>query len=194
MGETDLGRVLKGNGYTLFRPEDHPLTHQLRTLWQAEKIVISEGSSCHLFDLLPAIEGQLAYLQRREKTDLFDANISPKCRSALCYDKVKALINLLGPDIPLKRDKAPAFADMHDVHRHLRAQGLLDPDAPVMPTPNYLADLKRFAHMLGAKQGVKHPPDDWLKQILAQAQNPPKGLKWFESWATHKIGKKMIRS
>ncbi len=78
--EQQLEEVLVERGYTAIRPEKLPLAKQLELLFNAQKIVFSEGSALHLFDLLPKCSTEVAVINRRPNTILANTTLSGKVK------------------------------------------------------------------------------------------------------------------
>ena len=47
LGERYVEQALAACGYTIYRPENHSLIHQLQTYRHAEVVIFGEGSACH---------------------------------------------------------------------------------------------------------------------------------------------------
>lgn len=63
--EEHLERLLMDEGYEIYAPEQHNLTHQIETYLSADKIIFSEGSALHLFSLIRQPHQVSAVIQRR---------------------------------------------------------------------------------------------------------------------------------
>ncbi|MFN3722546.1 MAG: glycosyltransferase 61 family protein [Paracoccaceae bacterium] len=50
--EDHLEALLRAEGYVIYRPEAHSLTHQVQTFQAAGKLIFAEGSALHLFALI----------------------------------------------------------------------------------------------------------------------------------------------
>jgi len=88
LGEPLLEAHLRTEGYRLFKPEQHSLKAQLKTLYNAEKIIIADGSAAHLFDLLPPIAAQVFFYGpaiRRTLGALDQTTVAPKATSCVHY-------------------------------------------------------------------------------------------------------------
>lgn len=85
--ESAIEKHLEEQGYTLFRPEDYSLQQQLQTLLNAEKIIISEGSALHLFDLLPKLKAEVAVINRRPNNILALSTLKEKVEKLAIFDQ-----------------------------------------------------------------------------------------------------------
>ena len=65
IGETALEDHLAGEGYTIYHPEKHDLTHQVKTYKAAKQIIAAEGSSLHLLAMVARSDQQVAIVVRR---------------------------------------------------------------------------------------------------------------------------------
>jgi capsular polysaccharide biosynthesis protein len=64
-GEREFEQFLAQNGWTVFYPEDHSFSAQLKRYCSARRIIFSEGSAYHSLILLPKIAANIAILFRR---------------------------------------------------------------------------------------------------------------------------------
>ncbi|MFC4349877.1 glycosyltransferase 61 family protein [Kordiimonas lipolytica] len=150
LGEADFERFLEGEGYVPFRPEKHDLRSQLATFLQAEEIVMSDGSACHLFDLLPRTDARVALISRARRTDwkARDAkavvnSIEAKCRELEVFDDTSHVASPTrdGRQRPLGLRYVPLdrLIDFLKHHRFLRE------DARMTEQPDMIADLQSYA-------------------------------------------------
>lgn len=65
IGETALEQHLEREGYTIYHPQKHDLTHQIATYKAAKQIIAAEGSSLHLLAMVAKPEQKVAIVVRR---------------------------------------------------------------------------------------------------------------------------------
>ena len=65
LGEQSLERLLEGQGYSIFYPEEHPIDVQIARYMAAEKIIVADGSAAHLLAMVSPATQKVAYLNRR---------------------------------------------------------------------------------------------------------------------------------
>jgi hypothetical protein len=82
LGESLLDAALAEAGFTIFRPEAHPVWVQLAVYRQARLVVFAEGSACHGTELLgTAMMRTCLLLSRREShLDIFRGILAPRAR------------------------------------------------------------------------------------------------------------------
>ena len=80
-----------GNGYAVFRPEEHPIRDQMIHYLNASEIVFSEGSAIHLIDIMPRLKARVAVVARRERTLLPRTSLIRKCVELQIYTDCIAL-------------------------------------------------------------------------------------------------------
>ena len=136
-------------GYKEIRPERLPVTEQLRTLATAEKIIISDGSTCHLFDLLPAVPAHIAFLGRQPLARLGDECIAPKVRSVVSFNQVVELIVPVGDNGKPQKSRALLFAPFNRIVDFLTKHNFIDASATVTKDMPYLSDLQSYLHRRG---------------------------------------------
>jgi len=84
-GEAWLEAALAERGYRAFRPERHSIAEQIAALAGAERIVASEGSALHLFDLLPPVRARIAVLARGPSSRLAETCLAEKAPGYLTF-------------------------------------------------------------------------------------------------------------
>jgi capsular polysaccharide biosynthesis protein len=65
IGERALEAHLAAEGYTIYHPQKHDLTHQIATYKAAKQIIAAEGSSLHLLAMVAKPNQQVAIVVRR---------------------------------------------------------------------------------------------------------------------------------
>jgi hypothetical protein len=103
-GEPYLEQTMAAAGARILRPEQVPLTDQLRAYRDSARIVFAEGSALHGLQLLGRTPAEVSVLERRPGTRLAAANLEPRLRS-LAYEDVGAslvhgLLPTGRPDLP----------------------------------------------------------------------------------------------
>lgn len=75
LGERYLDRILAAQGFTIFRPEQHPIACQIATYRAARMVVFGEGSAVHALELLGrhALRNVFLYNRRALLTDQMQA-------------------------------------------------------------------------------------------------------------------------
>ncbi len=95
LGEAGFERFLERSGYIIYRPEDHDIADQLQTIANAEKLVVTEGSACHLFDVLPALNCEVAFIARRPNPQIDKFSVEPKVKKIYRFGKAMMLMEPL---------------------------------------------------------------------------------------------------
>lgn len=65
LGETELEAHLSAEGYTIYHPEKHDVSHQIATYKAARQIMAAEGSALHLLAMVARSDAQVAMIVRR---------------------------------------------------------------------------------------------------------------------------------
>lgn len=65
IGEAELEAHLSDQGYTIYHPEKHDLTHQIATYKAARQIIAAEGSALHLVAMVGRHDQKVAIIVRR---------------------------------------------------------------------------------------------------------------------------------
>ncbi len=167
VAEHHLEAYLAEQGYHIFRPEEHSLSVQLQTILHADKIIIADGSSCHLFDLLPSVKAKTAFLARRRKSKMGKTSLAPKARHTVTYKNVQNLIvpfNKIGKP---QDTRALLFAPLEDVVLFLKKEGFIEKNAPSISTPPYKEDtLTYLSHWHSRLKGQNFSENDIEKMLL----------------------------
>jgi hypothetical protein len=138
IGEAWLEAELIRQGYVAFRPEKHPIAHQIETYRRAERIVMTEGSAIHLFDIMPPVAAQVAILNRRPGSRLAEDCLAGKCAGLVTFEKVLFLGD------PQRNQPGPpgvALVDYVPFLALLREHGFID----ALPETDFLADAEALA-------------------------------------------------
>jgi hypothetical protein len=87
LGERVLEAAMVDNGFTVFRPEQHPVARQMRAYAQADVVVFAEGSACHGVELMGRTLKAVVLLNRRggRTMDMFEAVLRPRARRYLDF-------------------------------------------------------------------------------------------------------------
>ncbi|MFC3050850.1 glycosyltransferase family 61 protein [Kordiimonas pumila] len=137
--EKELEFFLEKEGYTPFYPENHCIKEQLSTLYNAEKVIMSEGSAVHLFDILPPIKAEVAYLSRRPNQ--VHTFLEPKISKLSIFSGQLAFL----PKSPQgrNRNKALSYLCGDSVLEFLRSEAFLEKSNSKL-SKDYYNDLKDF--------------------------------------------------
>lgn len=133
IGEAWIEQHLAAEGYRIFRPEQHSLADQIAALAGAERIVASEGSALHLFDLLPPVRARIAVIGRRRGMAIPRTCLAEKAAD-LHLIRPPFIIGTLHRRNP--RANALTFIDPHEVLVALREAGFI----ATLPGPGFLDD------------------------------------------------------
>lgn len=168
--EQHLETYLANQGYLIFCPEKHSLSEQLAVISNAEKIIISDGSTCHLFDLLPSVKADVVFLARSRFSRLGKTSIKPKAKRFYSFAKATPLIVPIGSAGKKRKVKALLFAPLPEVVRFLKAKGFLPDSAPAMASPPYLLDAQRYAREWSKSLPEKYQQKKYLANLINKAK------------------------
>ena len=98
VGENELAEFLERQGYTLFRPEEHDLISQFKTLANARLIIMADGTPAHLFDLLPPTRARVFYYGRNRTFKLGVSSVGTKVADFINHLEATNLVLSLTPD------------------------------------------------------------------------------------------------
>ena len=65
IGELELEAHLEAEGYTIYHPQDHDITHQIATYKAARQVVAAEGSALHMLAMVADPKAEVAMVVRR---------------------------------------------------------------------------------------------------------------------------------
>ncbi|RMB01419.1 glycosyltransferase 61 family protein [Eilatimonas milleporae] len=174
IGEASFESYLSRQGYVNYKPENHALTDQLRTVSTARQLVISDGSACHLFDLLPKCRMKTALISRA-------AVAGPKTRDTLATRKSLAdkslslsvfteTSRIAGPDNDGRQGPtALRYVPLDCLIDFLKEHGFIPPEAPGMDTVPYFEDFRDYAARHLMHQGRSTETHDVMIELLAKA-------------------------
>lgn len=183
LGEHAFAQYLADAGYTLFYPEKHDINTQLGTLMAAKRIIISEGSSCHLFDLLPQVSAKLAYIARRQTPKLFNSSIAPKVPNAVAFMDTRFV--MVGEGSAKLRNRAVALSALdHEALRDfLIENGFLSADSGPLPTMDFGPEIKAFMAKNYRKFEGKDVSDAQLTtHLIDLIHRRNTHIRWLEGW------------
>ncbi len=63
--ERPLEQALAANGYAIFHPEAHPISHQIEVYAAAKRLIFADGSAMHLWSLVAQPDQKVAVILRR---------------------------------------------------------------------------------------------------------------------------------
>jgi hypothetical protein len=175
--EYHLAAYLETQGYHIFYSDNHPLETQLKTIMHAKDIIISDGSACHLFDMLPVTNAKICFLSRSQKTKLATHSLQPKARSVHCFTDVINVVIPLNDKGKQQKSKALLFADLDKIIAFLKQHNFLDHGAPAITAPPYIADIEDFIKnldkdfILARNIGDDHPEFETIRQAYTNTAN-----------------------
>jgi len=141
-GEASLENFLISAGYTAYRPEDHSLIDQLKTITNADRIIMSEGSALHLFDLLPKIKARVAVLNRRPSQIAAETSLTGKVEDFYQFSTA-ALAYLPEGNNGKDPNLALTYEPMDKILKFLRANGFIKAEDTAI-APLYFEDFSNF--------------------------------------------------
>jgi capsular polysaccharide biosynthesis protein len=144
LAEQHLTNYLEAQGYYIFKSDKYPIREQLATIANAKKIIISDGSACHLFDLLPTIEAKVCFLARPLKIKLSNHSLKPKVRAVYNYADTSHLLIPLNNEGKRRKTKALLYADLDKIISFMKRCGFLETGAPSIIKPDYAADIDNY--------------------------------------------------
>ena len=144
LAEKHLQNYLTQQGFTQFRPEEHPLIDQLKTIANAGKIILSDGSTGHLLDLLPEIQAEVAFLARPYKTNIPKNSVAPKVRHVSIFDDVVSLITPLNSRNTPQETRALLYAPLSRIINFLKYHNFIKKNAPDIRAPDYVTDMQHY--------------------------------------------------
>jgi hypothetical protein len=132
IGEAWLERQLAEAGYFPFHPEQYPMQIQMEHYFDAEKIILTEGSAIHVLDLMPPLHAEIAVLNRRSPR-LAESSLRTKCAALHMFDGF-----LIGHPTfsPNKRPQALSGVNMPEFLEFLKEKQFID----TIPTADFFAD------------------------------------------------------
>lgn len=82
LGEEQLESLLEAEGYEVYHPQDHSLSHQIARYKAAKKVVAADGSALHLFAMVGREDQQVAMILRRNSgaNNLLAKNVASFCK------------------------------------------------------------------------------------------------------------------
>ncbi len=180
VAEQHLQAYLAKQGYSIFRPEKHPLSKQLNFITNAEKIIISDGSACHLFDMLPPVNAEVVFLARSKFSRLGKTSIKTKAKRFFSFTKVTTLIVPLSSNGKRRKVKALLFAPLPEVVHFLKAKGFLPDSAPAMTSPPYVSDATRYVDEWSKSLPEKYQQEQYLTHLISKADHRLKKTGIFQ--------------
>ncbi|MBR0679002.1 glycosyltransferase family 61 protein [Roseomonas eburnea] len=169
VGEAWIESFLATQGYRIFRPEAHSLAEQIAALAAADRIVMSEGSAMHLFDVLPPIRAEVAVLVRRPGSGMAGHCLATKVRR-LAQFRPHFIIGTLDATHP--RANAITGVEPRDFLVHLAEEGFIEavPEERFLDEPGLLeADLAAYAAGWRSRRSPM-PPGDFVTRAAASCR------------------------
>lgn len=82
LGEEQLETLLEAEGYEIYHPQDHSLSHQIARYKAAKQVVAADGSALHLFAMVGRSDQQVAMILRRNSgaNNLLAKNVASFCK------------------------------------------------------------------------------------------------------------------
>lgn len=171
VAERHLETYLTTQGYSIFHPEKHQLHEQLAVLSNAEKIIIADGSACHLFDMLPPVKANVAFLSRSKFSRLGRTSVKPKVNKFFNFTNAAPLIIPTSKTGKKRTVKALLFAPLPELVHFLKDKGFLPKEAPAMTNPPYLIEATRYAQNWSASLPRKYQQTEYLKGLIEKAEH-----------------------
>jgi len=168
LGESALETYLIEHGYHPFRPENHSLLEQLQAITSAKKIIITDGSACHLFDVLAQCDCEIAYLYRRSNSFLEKTSIRGKVKSLASFKAVSPVMIPYRDDGTRSTSGALAYADMSEIISFLQTKGFLEPNSTPAINIDYYAEVAKFAGEQMKSNNKPENADDFLVELMCQ--------------------------
>ncbi len=169
LGEMALGQYLANQGYVVYKPEEHSLLDQLRTLGQAEKIIITDGSACHLFDLMGPVSADVAFLARRPDTWLDKYSLKNKVRNLYSYRKVSLLFAPKSADgSRVRKGWAISYVQLDHFIAFLKRHDFINGSVPAIENVNFFEDVKRYIEAQFNEQNSSRQSSDVIVELMAE--------------------------
>lgn len=170
IGEDLLEAHLQAEGYRLYRPEQHSLINQLRTLYNAEKIIFADGTACHLLDLLPKIKAEIFFYGPRRKSDLARNSLAPKTDHLTIYEAIESRPALLRLGDKTISANQYLIADLNRLSNKLQSSGFIENTLPPLEQADYQHLLLERLGSPGSDPILQAIAGSWhLKQALQQS-------------------------
>jgi len=159
--EHHLEALLASEGYEIYAPEAHPLTHQVATLQGAGKLIFAEGSALHLFALLRR-PGQISAVIHR-RTDLPEIMRQQMAdREGSPTSAINAVREHWWP--PRRGDHlGVAVLDFDLLREQLREAGLINGDGWRVPTADEEAQSLAAGLLDGERLMTFEERGEWLR-------------------------------
>jgi hypothetical protein len=168
LGEAWLGRYLEGQGYTPVRPEELSFPDQLKTIYNAERIIVSDGSACHLFDSLPPVQASVAFLARRPNAQLDKNSLRGKVRALASFRDVSVLVVPQTEEGPAPRNSGLSYVPLEGLVRFLKDHDFVPAEAPPLGQVPYFDDFRDYARRYLKLAGRSETPRDLMIEVLAR--------------------------
>lgn len=142
--EQQLAEYLETQGYYIFYSDQHSLHSQLHVIANATDIIISDGSACHLFDLLPPIKAKVCFLARSPRIKLARYSLKPKVSAVHAFTDVISLVAPKSTTGQKLKTKALLYADLDKIIVFLKKHNFLNKDVPNIQSPPYRQDIIKY--------------------------------------------------
>lgn len=169
VGEATFERYLETQGYYLLKPEHHSVKDQLSFLASAEQIILSDGSACHLLDLLPALSANISFFGSVRRSRLEKYSLKPKAVRLTTVLAAKPILQPLHPDGRPRKNRALLHLSWCDAVAALKRNGFLSADAPEFLAPPPHADIAHYVAANGVLVRTDYMPDLAITDALDQA-------------------------
>lgn len=94
VGELFLEKNFRKAGFFIFRPEEFSIIDQINFYLNAEKIIFTEGSAIHLFDILPRLNAEVFVVKRRASSLMPEYSIKNKVKKYFEYNNIVCMNSL----------------------------------------------------------------------------------------------------
>jgi len=163
VGEKCLESALQEEGYIAFRPEEHPLEHQLKILKNAKKIIISEGSAIHLFDLIATTTADVAVINRRPYSKLARASLTNKVKSLNVYSDVNFVLHR-NKDKKSDPNRSLTYSPLAKIFAFFRDQKFIRQSPDIQSTA--YEDVLKYLQLNDAQFEDAASEPDWVVERL----------------------------
>jgi hypothetical protein len=164
LGERYVESLLAEAGFSVYRPEEHPLVDQMNVYRHARQLIFPEGSACHGAELLGRQLQRVALLNRRPapKPAMFRAVLKPRARHYAEFERNRYVGALpIGPARPPLAHAGVSVFEVDGLLEFLAAEELADLRARFDRAAYADAALRDFdRHVAWALAHPRTNPDD----------------------------------
>ncbi len=125
IGEDALEAHLQDEGYTVYHPEKHDLSHQIATYRAARQVIAAEGSALHLLAMVAPPDQQVAIVVRRPSSATRQLETHLKSFAEITPQTISQLSRSWKPKGPAKSRLWMGELDMPALQADLSAAGFI---------------------------------------------------------------------